>query len=88
MPSLQLLVLTEMEDTVLTSIPFRKNEYLADNLLETIRQGDLDKLQNVNDLIMRIVYEAVTFPDEFKWAGLGEHVLDIFEGEIAIEVLI
>lgn len=73
-------------DTLLTAIPFRRNEHSSDNLIETIRQGDLGAMENVNDLIKRIVFEAVTFPDEFKWAGLGEHVLDVFEEEIAFEV--
>ena len=58
----------------------------ADTLLETIRQGNLDVLTTPNDLIKRILSETVTFLDEFKWAGLGNHILDIFEGEIATEV--
>lgn len=58
----------------------------ADTLLETIRQGNLDILTTPNDLIKRILYETVSFLDEFKWAGLGNHILDIFEGEIATEV--
>ncbi|CAI4215214.1 unnamed protein product [Parascedosporium putredinis] len=73
------------DDTLLTAIPFRRNEHSSDNLIETIRQGDLGAMENVNDLVKRIVFEAVTFPDEFKWAGLGEHILDIFEEEIALE---
>ena len=78
--------LTLNKDTIVTVIPFRKNVTMADNLLETIRQGDLDSLRNSTDLIKCIVYEAASFPKEFKWAGLGEHVLDVFEGEIACEV--
>lgn len=60
---------------------------MADDLFETIRQGNLDTLQTPSDLIKRIVFEAVTLVNEFKWAGLGEHVLDIFEGQIGYEVL-
>ena len=55
-------------------------------MLETIRQSDLDRLQSPNDLIKHIASQIVTFPDKFKWAGLDEHVLDIFEGEVASEV--
>lgn len=60
---------------------------MADGLFETIRQGNLDTLRTPSDLIKRIVFEAVTLVNEFKWAGLGEHVLDIFEGQIGYEVL-
>ncbi|CAH0023619.1 unnamed protein product [Clonostachys rhizophaga] len=73
------------DNTILTAIPSRKNGMTADTLLETIRQGNLDILHSPQDLIKRIVFEAVKFLDEFKWAGLGEHVLDIFQGEIAYE---
>lgn len=59
---------------------------MADDLLDTIRQGNLDDLQDSNDLIKHIVLETVYFPNEFKWAGLGKHVLDIFEEELASEV--
>jgi hypothetical protein len=59
---------------------------MADDLFETIRQGNLDTLRTPSDLIKRIVFEAVTLVNEFKWAGLGEHVLDIFEGQIGYEV--
>ncbi|VUC36440.1 unnamed protein product [Clonostachys rosea] len=80
------LWLWKLDDTtILTAIPSRKNGMTADTLLETIRQGNLDILHSPQDLIKRIVFEAVKFPDEFKWAGLGEHVLDIFQGEIAYE---
>ncbi|RGP59555.1 hypothetical protein FSPOR_11237, partial [Fusarium sporotrichioides] len=46
----------------------------------------LDDIKSSGELIMRIVSETVKFIDEFKWAGLGHHVLDIFEGEISIEM--
>ena len=70
----------------MTAIPSRKNGMIADTLLETIRQGDLDILQTPDDLIKRIVNDTLTFVSEVKWAGLGEHVLDIFESEIATRV--
>ncbi|KAF5590094.1 cytochrome P450 monooxygenase [Fusarium subglutinans] len=50
-----------------------------------VRQLWLWKLDE-RDLIKRIVSETVKFIDEFKWAGLGHHVLDIFEGEISKEM--
>ncbi|KAJ3457001.1 hypothetical protein MRS44_014142 [Fusarium solani] len=74
------------DNTIITAIPARKNETMADDLFETIRQGNLDTLRTPSDLIKRIVFEAVTLVNEFKWAGLGEHVLDIFEGQIGYEV--
>lgn len=61
---------------------------VADSLLETIRQGNLNTLRTPEDLIKSIVHDAVTFLDEFKWAGLGEHILDIFDEAIALEVTI
>ncbi|KAI2783600.1 hypothetical protein F4815DRAFT_442467 [Daldinia loculata] len=73
------------DNTIITAIPSRANGMTADTLLETIRQGNLDILTTPNDLIKRILYETVSFLDEFKWAGLGNHILDIFEGEIATE---
>ncbi|KAJ4308461.1 hypothetical protein N0V84_012086 [Fusarium piperis] len=73
------------DNTIITAIPARKNETMADDLFETIRQGNLDTLRTPSDLIKRIVFEAVTLVNEFKWAGLGEHVLDIFEGQIGYE---
>ncbi|KAK6957515.1 hypothetical protein Daesc_000302 [Daldinia eschscholtzii] len=73
------------DNTIVTAIPSRANGMTADTLLETIRQGNLDVLTTPNDLIKRILSETVTFLDEFKWAGLGNHILDIFEGEIATE---
>jgi len=59
---------------------------MADDLLEAIRQSDLHEIASTGDLITHIVCQAVTFLDKFKWAGLGEHVLDIFQNEIAFEV--
>ncbi|KAI8956554.1 hypothetical protein F5Y11DRAFT_353549 [Daldinia sp. FL1419] len=73
------------DNTIITAIPSRANGMTADTLLETIRQGNLDILMTPNDLIKRILYETVTFLNEFKWAGLGNHILDIFEDEIATE---
>ncbi|KAL2671523.1 hypothetical protein Neosp_014113 [[Neocosmospora] mangrovei] len=73
------------DNTIITAIPGRQNETMADDLFETIRQGNLDTLRTPSDLIKRIVFEAVTLVNEFKWAGLGEHVLDIFEGQIGYE---
>ncbi|KAK7415902.1 hypothetical protein QQZ08_012214 [Neonectria magnoliae] len=58
---------------------------IADDLLETIRQSDLHEISSADDLVKHIVLDTVTFPDKFKWAGLGEHILDIFEGEAAIQ---
>lgn len=75
-----------LKDTIITAIPSRRNGMTADTLLETIRQGNLEVLGTPNDLVKRILHETVRFLDEFRWAGLGEHVLDIFNDEIATEV--
>ncbi|KAF4445376.1 hypothetical protein FACUT_6 [Fusarium acutatum] len=74
------------DNTIITTIPTRSSHTQADDLLETIKQGNLYTVQSSAELIKRIVSETVKFIDEFKWAGLGHHVLDIFEGEISIEM--
>ncbi|KAI1243892.1 hypothetical protein MGN70_013759 [Eutypa lata] len=90
-PSLKWLMVRQLwlwkldDNTIITSIPSRRNGMVADSLLETIRQGNLNTLRTPEDLIKSIVHDAVTFLDEFKWAGLGEHILDIFDEAIALE---
>ncbi|SCN97576.1 uncharacterized protein FFC1_07979 [Fusarium fujikuroi] len=71
--------------TILTAIPSRTNMCMADDLLETTREGVLHNVSSSDDLMKHIVKEAIIFPDKFMRAGLGEHILDIFEGEIASE---
>lgn len=73
-------------ETILTAIPLREDSNGADDLLETIRQKNSDEIETADQLMKRIVMEAVNFPEEFRWAGLGEHILDIFQGEITLEV--
>lgn len=73
-------------ETILTAIPLREGSNGADDLLETIRQKNSDEIETADELMKRIVMEAVNFPEEFRWAGLGEHILDIFQGEITLEV--
>lgn len=72
--------------TILTAIPSRTNMCMADDLLETTREGVLHNVSSSDDLMKHIVKEAIIFPNKFMRAGLGEHILDIFEGEIASEV--
>ncbi|KAF4977976.1 hypothetical protein FDECE_18288 [Fusarium decemcellulare] len=48
-------------------------------------RSDLHEVFSADGLVRHIVLETVTFLDEFKWAGLGEHVLDVFESELVIE---
>lgn len=59
---------------------------MANDLLETIRQSGLNGVYGSDDLVKHILQETVTFPDKFLRAGLGEHILDVFESEIAAEV--
>ncbi|EKJ69756.1 hypothetical protein FPSE_10072 [Fusarium pseudograminearum CS3096] len=74
------------DGTILTTIPSRKGMCAADDLLETIRHSDLDEISTADDLMKHIVQQTVTFTERFKLAGLGEHILDIFESELAFEV--
>ncbi|KAF5530337.1 hypothetical protein FMEXI_13625 [Fusarium mexicanum] len=73
------------DDTVVTAIPSRRNMCMADDLLETIRKSNLRNISSGVELMKHIVKETITFPDKFTRAGLGEHILTIFEGEIASE---
>lgn len=59
---------------------------MANDLLETIRQSGLDGVHGSDDLVKHILKETIAFPDKFLRAGLGEHILDVFESEIAAEV--
>ncbi|KAG4260819.1 hypothetical protein FPRO03_02642 [Fusarium proliferatum] len=73
------------ESTVLSAIPCRTNVCMANDLLETIRQSGLNGVYGSDDLVKHILQETITFPDKFLRAGLGEHILDVFESEIAAE---
>ncbi|KAH6950118.1 hypothetical protein DER45DRAFT_580044 [Fusarium avenaceum] len=72
-------------ETILTAIPLREGSNGADDLLETIRQKNSDEIETADELMKRIIMEAVNFPKESRWAGLGQHILDIFQGEITLE---
>lgn len=48
-------------------------------LFDTIRQSGIELMQGPDDLIERIVCECATFLNEFRSAGLGRHILDIFD---------
>ncbi|KAI5925056.1 hypothetical protein F4810DRAFT_708862 [Camillea tinctor] len=71
------------DSTVITSLPERWHIGKEDTLWDTIRQSGIDQLSGPEDLIKHIVFECVTFLDEFREAGLGDHILDIFESAIA-----
>ncbi|KAI1638377.1 hypothetical protein F4809DRAFT_639677 [Biscogniauxia mediterranea] len=71
------------DSTVITSLPERWHLGKEDTLWDTIRQSGIDELSGPEDLIKHIIYECVTFLDEFREAGLGDHILDIFESAIA-----
>ncbi|KAF4502905.1 1-alkyl-2-acetylglycerophosphocholine esterase [Fusarium agapanthi] len=73
------------DGTVLTATPSRRNMCMADDLLETIRKSNLRNVSSGDELMKHLVKEKITFPDKFMRAGLGEHILTIFEGEIASE---
>ncbi|KPM39238.1 hypothetical protein AK830_g7319 [Neonectria ditissima] len=71
------------KDTVITAFPDRYHRGVEDSLFDTIRQGGIDSYRSPHQLIEDILYESVTFLDEFRYAGLGIHVLDIFDSSIA-----
>ncbi|KAL8380160.1 hypothetical protein RB599_009565 [Gaeumannomyces hyphopodioides] len=71
------------ENTVITSHPERWHTGIEDTLLETIRQSGIGEFQEPDDLIEHIVSECARFIEEYRYAGLGEHILEIFENSIA-----
>ncbi|KAH8900720.1 hypothetical protein GQ53DRAFT_130451 [Thozetella sp. PMI_491] len=71
------------ENTVITSFPERWHTGVEDTLLETIRQSGVSEFRNPEDLIVHILYECVSFLEKYRDAGLGNHILDIFESSIA-----
>ncbi|KAF5565606.1 hypothetical protein FPHYL_4160 [Fusarium phyllophilum] len=73
------------DGTVITAIPSRRTMCMADELLEAIRESNLHGVSSGDELMKHIVKETITFPNKFMRAGLGEHILNIFEGEIASE---
>ncbi|KAF5617254.1 hypothetical protein F25303_13333 [Fusarium sp. NRRL 25303] len=74
-----------LKDTILAAIPSRRNKCMADDLLETIKRSSLNRISDVDDLMKHVVQETIRFPERFRRAGLGEHILDVFESEIASE---
>ncbi|KAI3331691.1 hypothetical protein HD806DRAFT_478063 [Xylariaceae sp. AK1471] len=71
------------DNTVITCSPDRCHTGAEDTLIDTIRQGGIKSMYEPDDLIEHILYECATFLDEFRYAGLGVHVLDIFDSVIA-----
>ncbi|EJT76862.1 hypothetical protein GGTG_06776 [Gaeumannomyces tritici R3-111a-1] len=71
------------ENTVITTHPERWHTGNEDTLVETIRQSGIGDFQEPEDLIEHIVSECARFIEEYRYAGLGEHILDIFENSIA-----
>ncbi|KAK7423727.1 hypothetical protein QQX98_000917 [Neonectria punicea] len=71
------------QDTVITAFPDRYHRGVEDSLFDTIRQGGIDSYTSPHQLIEDILFESVTFLEEFRYAGLGIHVLDVFDSVIA-----
>ncbi|KAF5640459.1 hypothetical protein F52700_3609 [Fusarium sp. NRRL 52700] len=59
------------DDTILTTIPSRRNMCMADDLLETIKRSSLHSISDVNDLMKHILQETIRFPERFRRAGLA-----------------
>jgi Txe/YoeB family toxin of Txe-Axe toxin-antitoxin module len=55
-------------------------------LIDTIRQSDIESLHEPEDLIGHILYHCATFLDQYRDAGVGDHILDIFDSTIAQRV--
>ncbi|KAK7432072.1 hypothetical protein QQZ08_001362 [Neonectria magnoliae] len=73
----------QFSDTVITAFPDRYHRGVEDSLFDTIRQGGIDSYTSPHQLIEDILFESVTFLEEFRYAGLGIHVLDVFDSVIA-----
>ena len=73
-------------ETVITSCPSRWHAGVEDTLIDTIRQGGIEGLKEPEDLIQLIMYECATFLDEFRYAGMGDHILDIFDSTTGLRV--
>ncbi|RSL54941.1 hypothetical protein CEP53_007276 [Fusarium sp. AF-6] len=71
------------KDTIITAFPDRYHRGVEDTLFDTIRQGGIHSYTDPHELIEDILFESVTFLEEFQYAGLGIHVLDIFDSSIA-----
>lgn len=73
-------------DTVVTAFPDRYHQGVEDTLFETVRQGNIETYTRPEQLVENILFETVTFLEEYRYAGLGIHVLEIFESSIAVRV--
>ncbi|SPO05319.1 uncharacterized protein DNG_08006 [Cephalotrichum gorgonifer] len=71
------------KDTVITAFPERYHQGVEDSLFETIRQSGIDCYTRPEQLVESILFECVTFLEEYRLAGLGLHILDIFDSSIA-----
>ncbi|EEU42933.1 uncharacterized protein NECHADRAFT_84306 [Fusarium vanettenii 77-13-4] len=74
---------TRDPNTIITAFPDRYHRGVEDTLFDTIRQGGIHSYTDPHELIEDILFESVTFLEEFQYAGLGIHVLDIFDSSIA-----
>ncbi|RSL40663.1 hypothetical protein CEP53_013229 [Fusarium sp. AF-6] len=71
------------ENTIITSCPDRWHAGVEDTLIDTIRQSGVEHLNEPEDLIQHIMNVCVRFLDEFRDAGVGEHILDIFDSSVS-----
>ncbi|KAL7619503.1 hypothetical protein AAE478_010043 [Parahypoxylon ruwenzoriense] len=69
--------------TIITSLPERWHTGVEDTLRNIIQRRGVDQFQEPEDLIRHIVFKCATFPEEFQDAGLGDHILDIYESAVA-----
>ncbi|KAH8879045.1 hypothetical protein GQ53DRAFT_739337 [Thozetella sp. PMI_491] len=72
-----------VEGTIVTTFPERWHIGHEDSLLDTVRQSGIRSFLSPEELMGHIIHECATFLDKFKYAGLGVHILDIFESCIA-----
>lgn len=71
------------ERTVITASPERWHSGSEDSLLDTIRQQGVKHFKNPEQLIAHILHECAKFIERYKYAGFGDHILDVFEQQIA-----
>lgn len=69
--------------TVITASPERWHSGSEDSLLDTIRQQGVKHFKNPEQLIAHILHECAKFIERYKYAGFGDHILDVFEQQIA-----
>ncbi|RYP36406.1 hypothetical protein DL768_010945 [Monosporascus sp. mg162] len=73
------------ERTVITALPERWHVGREKTLLDLIRQNCVSTTKDPDTFIESLLKECAYFLERFEEAGLGEHILEIFSGSMALE---